>query len=376
MPIPPWASRAFWFLVEYISTAGLDTGRRAVSARLHRPEDLETQVYRVLTDSLRKFCALHSLEFDEKAMVETFIFSLHTLPSWKNEARLRSILENALGMKVDRAALREWMGLLAELIVAPENETLFKALQLSPFWEAAFPQEKPWMKACLAGNFFEIDYTGQEMFRDLCGEIETELSDACWLCARQLLMELLLKAQLHGHAARCVLRFEEDRILLEDDGLPFDPTSLAQLEGIRGGQWTLRRFIRDFPEVNISYANTGGCNRITLSYGQRVFCVNGLCEIPVPTFFQPGMTLHTRYPTGRARNYFMDFEKSGASLFCMSGVHLLLESIAAFCSTSGAQIFLYIPHTGEVWADDLAEMLGVLLPPDAASSPIHIIRDP
>ena len=358
-----------------MSTAGLDAGRRAVSHRLRGPEDLETQVYRVLTDSLREFCELYSLEFDEDAMVETFLFSLRTLSSWKNETRLRAILESALGLKVDRAALRQWMGLLAKQVVAPKNEMVFKALQLSPFWDTAFPQEKPWMKACLAGNFFEIDYAGQDMFQDLCGEIETELSEACWLRTRQLLMELILNAQVHGHASRCVLRFEEDRVLLEDDGTPFDPTDLARMEGTGGGQWTLRRFIGDFPEVGVHYTASDGRNRTALSFGQRVFCVNGLCEIPIPALFHPGMTLQTRYPAGRAKDYFMDFEGCGAHLFCMSGVHFLLNSIAAFCSASDAQVFLYVPDTGEFWADDLAEMLGVLLTPGREAPSVHIIRD-
>lgn len=91
-------------------------------------------------------------------------------------------------------------------------------------------------------------------FDQLVSDIQTSLSDECWISTQDLITELSLNAFQHGNAKQIVLNIMENELQISDDGTIFDINELKKpKEILRGGNWTLIQYINDYPEINIVY---------------------------------------------------------------------------------------------------------------------------
>ena len=169
------------------------------------------------------------------------------------------------------------------------------------------------MQKTLIDNFFEIQFYQQDEFINIYSDVETSLSRECCLITQQLLMELLFNAVQHGNANQFCLLIDKNQIAITDNGTRFNTHDLANNSSrLSGGNRTLLRYLQLFPEVKISYTSEDHKNCTTLSFGEPVFNVNGLCEIEIPDRYLLRMreqNFHIRYPTSRAKYYYADFSK-------------------------------------------------------------------
>ena len=119
----------FSFFVEYFATKTLDH----IIEKVKRPveeQDIEGLVYCMLTDSLKKFCNKYDLEFDERAILETFSFSLECLDELKSDDNLKSIVEAAIGIEISPDEFATWIEIVNNLLVSDKYVKLYRALCL------------------------------------------------------------------------------------------------------------------------------------------------------------------------------------------------------------------------------------------------------
>lgn len=371
----------FSFLAEYAGAKALDQ----IIAKIKQPakeQDIESLAYSLLSDSLKEFCTIYNYEFDESAILQTFSFSLKRLANFKYDEELKSILETAIAEEISPEAFKKWLEIIDNHLVSNKYETLFRALQLQSMKrKQEIFVEPPWMQQNLIDNFFEIQFDEQNILRDIYSDIETTLSKECWLITRQLLTELLFNATQHGNADSFFLLIEKNQISLKDNGSPFDTHTLIQQSStLSGGNRTLMKYTQLFPDVEITYIYDDYKNCTTLSFVEPVFNVNSLCEIKLPA--ERLMLRHTqsfsiRYPSSKAKYYYVDFEKNGSHFWTVSGVIGMTENLISFCTTIGSEVFLHVPNSHEFWGDEdyFAGELLECIKNMHAENKIHVVRD-
>ena len=385
MPIEQIAviTTAFNFLSSYIAEKGMD---KLSDIIIHSNEEMSTteHMYCVLTESLADFCEKYSIEFNENAMRDTLEFSLDRVTEFNYGEKLKLYLEKATGFKITHEELATWIEIVQEHLVAAKHEKLFRAIQLKHMEEKQDKLVAPaWTQAHMVNNSISIPFI-ETNFDQLVSDIQTSLSDECWISTQDLITELSLNAFQHGNAKQIVLNIMENELQISDDGTIFDINELKKpKEILRGGNWTLIQYINDYPEINIVYNVYDGKNTTTIQFPDKVFNVNGLCEITLPRTWTYNISeIQIRYPNAIARYYYVNFSdyKVARSYMCMSGALQFLSAIKEFCISRNAEVFMYIP-TGDAAWDNLYRKINQIFEfeqihkYEEESNRIHIIRE-
>ncbi len=368
---------ALSFLTSYIAEKGLD---KFVNTKINNNEEMsiEEHVYSVLTESLADFCAICNFEFDENSITETLIFSHEQINQLTRDEQLKLILERATGLEITPEELKIWNVIVQEHLVSDKHEKLFRAIQLKSLEEKNDNFVEPsWMQKHMSNNSIAVTFK-ETGFDKLFLDIKTVLSDDCWLQTQDLIIELSLNAFSHGNAKEIILKISEKEIQIVDDGTLFDTKKLLSMnKTLSGGQWTINRFINSYPEVTVSYETIDQKNATLIQFQEKVFNVNGLCEIILPkTIITRSTDIQLRYPNGKAKYYYIDFSEfaTGRSFMCMSGSLAFVSKLNKFCASYNTEIFVYIPKNSLV-LDDFDEKMTISLDCEPYSDKIHIIRE-
>lgn len=368
------------FATTYVFEKALDQTGQSIIKRL-KSCDLSECAYSVLSASWSEFCAAHIIECDTDSIVDSFVRLYDSsITALNNTDQLKEILENATGLSISNDDAKEWMNIVCKHIIKPEYEPLYKAIMLQHIIDEDHQiDEKPWLKEHLVDNYFELPIAEEEIMEAVFNDIETDLIDVCWLNTRQLIIELLLNSFEHGRATHCKLRITENTIIIKNDGIEFDPTTLSYSgENLTGGSWTIDDFKKRFPEIPLLYEHNSGYNIVSIVFPDSVFHVNYLCEIDIPKPFQrQSFEIHPKYINSRARYYYIDFSKNDYGKICyvMSGIRISINDLKRFCISNESEIFLYVPNKGDVVYDDLHEKLKICIDYEDAASKLHIVRE-
>lgn len=370
----------FEFIATYVSTKTLDSVGKNIGDKL-TDCDLSAHIFSVLSDSLLKFCENHSIECDTDSIINSFVQLCDSKALALNNAnQLKNVFKDATGLSITPEEAQEFDDIVLEQVIHKEHEPLYRAIILQHIKNVNEQiHEQPWLKKYLVDNYFEL-FVSEDKILDLIFEdVETDLTDVCWLNTRQLLAEILLNSFEHGASKENVLRITENTISIISDGVGFDPTSLLHSKGnLSGGSWTICFFKENYPEVPIKYEFKDGYNITSIVFPDNVFHVNLLCEIEIPEPLRKrALEIKLRYEDSRARYYYIDFSKSDLAkrLFCMSGIILSVEKLIDFCNCKNAELFLYVPNKGEAIYDNLHEQLKICIDNKDTSNKLHLIRE-
>ena len=364
-------------LSDYIAEKGLDH-IIDIKASDNREMDVEQHVYCLLSDSLEDFCKKRNIEFDENAILETCKLSDFNINKQNYKEQLKLILERATGMEMSPTELELWIEILENNLVSSKHEKLFRAIQLKNLkGENDTLTEPAWMQKYMADNFIETAYKNIE-FDNLLSNVKTELPDKCWIQTQDLITELALNAFSHGKATQVILTIKENEIMIRDDGSHFDTKKLIHTSNkLSGGNWTIKRYIENYSDIDISYGITDGKNETKINFNNKVFSVNDLCEICLPK----SMILKTddiklKYPNIKAKYYYIDFTDfdAGRSFSCMSGVITFMGILNEFCKEQDSEIFIYLPDQIPMW-DDVQEKIDAFTDYYQYSNRIYIVRE-
>ena len=370
---------ALEFLTGYLAEKGLDQFLKNLK-KIKTPQkemSIEEHVYCLLTESLEEFCTMHKIEFDENAFLDTLVPSLNQVGSLKYDDSLKHMLESATGLELSQESFLDWVRIVDEHIVSDKHQKLFRAIQ----WHLIKGNgeniaEPAWMREHMADNFFEIVF--EEIgFEEILSDIKTDLSKECWMQTKDLITELALNALQHGNADHFWLHISEKEIALLDNGTPFDTMCLAKEKTeLSGGNWTIMRYEKSYPDVEILYSRKENKNETLIRFEEKVFSVNGLCEITLPKrMVRSCADFILRYPNSKARYYYVDFSgfKPGISFLCMSGAFELIYKLNEFCESLDSDVFLFIPFNSITW-DDFVEKIDVCMEHRYPIERVHVIR--
>lgn len=370
-------SVALNFLATYFAEKGLD---KLADIKSHSPKETSVaeHMYSVLTESLEDFCNKYEIEFDENAISDTHIFEFEEVNKLNCDNTLKLILERATGLEISSEELNVWGEIVQEHLVSDKHEKLFRAIQLKSLADRSNEFIEPkWMKKYMVDNHISLVFEKID-FNQLFADIKTKLSYECWMQTQDLILELSLNAVQHGKAKHITLRITENKLQILDDGALFDIKQLINSDKkLSGGNWTITRYTNNYPEINLSCKVINEQNEITIEFPEKVFDVNCLCEINLPrTMIHRVKDIKLRYPNGKARYYYIDFNDFNAerSFLCMSGACELISKLDEFCTSRNTDVFMYLPRDNMIW-DDFYEKISVCFEYGQSANRIHIIRE-
>jgi len=126
------------FFLTYVAEKVLDgvVGGIANSIRSRVNKDsIEQQLLESLETALEETCKHFSWEYDFDALTDTFFFSCSKMNGIHSEEALRTILENAVGVKVDTAVLEAWLYHFHVEVTKPKHSWLYNLVVLNDILE-------------------------------------------------------------------------------------------------------------------------------------------------------------------------------------------------------------------------------------------------
>lgn len=117
------------FVLEYVSSKTLDT----VFKKITKSKDLSVgeQLVNALSVSFDTLCNNMNWEHDEKAITETFIYSLNDVKFIPTKKQLKEILEDAMGQQIDETMLNMWEQIFRQTISTDKYHQLYKIYLLN-----------------------------------------------------------------------------------------------------------------------------------------------------------------------------------------------------------------------------------------------------
>lgn len=367
--------RAIDFFATYAISKGADYAINKVNSS---EMTVEEHIYCVLTESLKEFCANYSCEFDENAFRETFSYTAENVGKFQSDTYLKKVFEKATSLELTPELQSSWCKIVYEHILSDRHQKLYRAIQSSRIkGDTSNLVEPMWMRKIPADNFIEIHFDGENELDSILCNIKTGLSEACWHHTQELLLELFFNACTHGLAKQISLAVDKEKISLLDDGLEFDPLGLTEKEEIKGGgTWTINYYLKNYPEVKISYIRLNDKNETTIDFGEHMFNVNGLCEIELePSSEMRKFNWILCYPSSKARYYHVDFNKiTTIRVFCMSVARMMVSKLLGCCKKLSSEVYVYIPKSEDFIWDSVADKLKGCIEHYGASN-IHLLRN-
>lgn len=326
---------------------------------------IEEHAYEVLEESLAIFCSKYGAEINTTAFRETL--RLHDTESQlTNWNLLRNALVYATGLDITSDQWSVWCDIVSSQIVSDEHEKLYRAIHFRRMCnQDANLLEPDWVRLALDGNAIDIAPFEGCLLNKLAVEIDTSLTEICWRHTLELMDELILNATEHGHAQNVSLLIEECRLTVSDDGAVFDVHNLkATTCGRGGGRDTLIDFESKYPEVLIGYSYVNNRNVTVITFPEKVFNVNGLCEISMEeNYLERRFDIIQSFEQGKARYYYIDFGNFGLNYFSRSMAGSYIYSLFDFAIKKDAVVFIGIPDgksnhswSVETW-DDVAQKI-------------------
>lgn len=188
-------------------------------------------------------------------------------------------------------------------------------------------------------NFYKINTAysrkKQTPYDEIAEKGKIYLTEKLWRDTQMLLNELILNIKNYADAPTCFLQFSNNRIVLIDDGVEFNPidefTQDASITNGRGhGNYLYQKYCDKYAkEVVFSYSRIDNCNNLTLNFiGIRAFNIKGLCKIIINyrwlSFTKDDIIL----PQGKCKKYYYYVEeKSPCISMRFNLIRTLLEII-------------------------------------------------
>lgn len=121
------------FIVEYATSKTLD----GVLAKITKSKDLSVgeQLISALSESLERLCREMKWEYDEKAIPETFIYSISDVKSLSKKEQLKKILQASIGQTIDEEILDIWAQFFEETISANKYQKIYNIYLLNSIQE-------------------------------------------------------------------------------------------------------------------------------------------------------------------------------------------------------------------------------------------------
>ena len=351
-------------LLSYFLDYGVEKAIDCVMKRFSRKGEktIEEHAYEVLEESLAIFCTKYGIEINATAFRENLGLR-DTEAQLTNQKFLRNALIKATGLDIMSDQWSVWCDIVSNQIVSDEHEKLYRAIHFGRMCNHdANLLEPDWVRLALDGNTLDITPIDNGLLNELAIEIDTLLTGICWYHTLSLMDELIRNATDHGHAQNISLLIEESKLTLSDDGIVFDVHNLkATTCGDGGGRDALNDFESMYPDVLIGYSYKNNRNVTVITFPDKVFDVNGLCEVSMkPNYRERRFEIIQSFEQGKAWYYHIDFGKSELNYFSKSMACDYVDSLLTFAVEKDAVVFIGIPdgksnhsRCTEIW-DDIA----------------------
>jgi hypothetical protein len=339
---------AFQFFSEYIVTKGVDLLVDLGSKRTNEMT-IEEHIYSVFTDSLEKFCSVYDFEFNPNAFNEALSYSVDYVQDLSCDKYLKRVFQKATGLELTDEECSEWIRIIEDNIVSDKHEKLVRAIFIHSIKGDESKLIQPvWMKEHMADNYLQVAFDDEEKLNVIFDRIKTSLSEECWTCTKELLLELLLNAYEHGNATKASLYVDEKKLSLIDDGNVFNPLLLVTRECERsGGTWTIKHFMSIYQDVKVYYEQKNDNNITTIEFPESMFNVNLLCEVKLHPAGRRKRNYECKpcFPESNAKYYYIDFsDETARVLFCMSLAMGMVDGLDEFCRKTKSKVFVYVPN--------------------------------
>ena len=128
------------------------------------------------------------------------------------------MLVQIFGYEAQNRDVKEWTKLFVKVCSNPKYQWVYNKI--------AFPKEKlqcgcsdkGWMDEYMKGNYCKIKCDTEAELLSIFKDVTTVLPTRCWYAIRVLVVEVILNAQQHGRAKKCILTIDENSITIYDNG--------------------------------------------------------------------------------------------------------------------------------------------------------------
>lgn len=344
-------SNVISFLISMGASITWDAVKATVNAS-HSNKSFECLCYELVAETFKDYYGFHELEYDESIVMDAFLEQVRTRPLPVTEEIAKQIIENTIGLVVDKQNLFYWAESFKRICAQDKYQQVYRKIILDQFIATSEDRDFSWMEGIMDDNCCNIKYSVFEKVIPSLEEIETTLNAYVWSDIKVLIWEVLFNAQQHGKATKCSITVETNRIILQDNGMLFDPLQLRSGDCHGGCSLSLKQITNEYPEIEIRSKNSSGFNNFEIVFDESVFNVNRMSEIIVPSLMIC-TNLEFLYSDGTFKYYFIDIgqtdknsEFSGASF---SAVIRYLGSLSSLTNNGVTKkIFIYFPNFDNV----------------------------
>jgi len=295
------------FLISCGASITWDTIKLAL-ANSSKEDSFHIQIHQVFADTFRAFYQKYTLEFDEEIVMTSFWKNVGDLQGFSDLNISKKVVCDTLGLELSDSQINDWTNIFNITCSHPQYQWVYNKIALDAGTQVSGSNQMSWAKEIMKGNYCKIECAIPETLPPLFEGIESKLSEKCWYDTQVLLWEIIFNACQHGNANHCSLVIKETSISIIDDGKPFNALLLEDQYQNQGGSIALRKYKRDYSEIELQTDYRDGNNHFTLEFGYDVFEVNGMSEIIVPSLISAVGCFKLRYPDAKFRFYYIDID--------------------------------------------------------------------
>lgn len=287
--------------------------------RRTQKDSFQNQLYSVINDTFQQFYEYYNLVYEPECILP-FYFEKVGHEDVDSKEVLKTALNYATGLKITEIHLNKWIKIFEENVSNPKYQWVYNWLCINTKVPVI---DNSWMSEWMAGNVCRVhnkfDLTDkssllssahQELTK-LFNSVSTELSFECWRNTRNLIYEMVTNVHYHGHANESYIEIQSDNITIVDDGNEFEPRLLLKtdLGRIQGGKITFKQFIRNYPEIELSYYRKAGYNFFCINFKANVININKMSRLNIDTKGDYLELKTRRDAIGNFKYYYLDMEQ-------------------------------------------------------------------
>lgn len=301
----------------------------------------------VFEETFKKFYSLLDYEFDSQVVMNEFISQIKKLNPESLMDVDASIIKHVVYPKsLSDFELELFISCLCNVLSQPKYNSIRHEIELKGYIGWTVNPDYNWMTEYMMGNWCKIDIPDTDTLYEILDRIKTSLEDNTWSRIKDYIVEIIINAQMHGHAKKCKLRIDTDTISVIDDGVAFDSLKLKESTNKGGGTLAYILLIEAIPNLNIEYSYKDNLNTLRMVFDNTVFDINRLSEIEVSSLVVRAIPVFLF--RGQYKYCFVDMNKAleySQKRISISGIVSFIDGITLFKKSNLVEkVFLFFPN--------------------------------
>lgn len=294
------------FIISCGASISWDTIKTLIKKKVNK-ESYEANIYHVLKETFESFYENYNLQFDEEIVMTAF-FKLAEHINDIDKLTVEKLISDTTNINVNDKVIEEWLDIFIIVCSKPKYQWVFNKLSLSNQLRGKVSKNISRIDKFMTENSCKIQCENLYDLSKIFKVIDTNLSSSCWYSIQVLIMEILYNAQEHGKSKKCKLFIEKNKISILDEGTKFNPLELVNQKNKKGGAITIKKFLEDYPSIDIESKYIKETNYFIFYFHDNVFNVNNMSEIIIP-FALRISHFKLKYPNVVFENYFIDIDE-------------------------------------------------------------------